>query len=130
MSSFTSETLRASFAVGDTVFYSYKEYVEYGYYHEAVLNRDGYGSITEIDYENLKVNILKVDSNATYETTKVIFDFKTPGRAEFVLKKGFRPGQIVEYKDVCEIASLNGDEITLTNGKTFNRRNLKQVENS
>ena len=130
MSSFTSETLRASFAVGDTVFYEYKEYHEYGYYHSHVSVRKGYGSITEIDYENLKVNILKVDSNATYETTTIIFDFKTPGRADFVLKKGFRPGQVVEYKDVCEIVSVNGDEITLTNGKIFNRRNLKQVEDS
>lgn len=130
MSSFTPETLRASFAVGDTVFYSYKEYVEYGYYHEAVLNRDGYGSITEIDYENLTVNILKLDANVTYETPKVIFDFKNPGRSEFILKKGFRPGQFVEYKDICSIESVNGDEITLTNGKTFDRRNLKQVEDS
>ena len=102
----------------------------YGYYQEAVIKRDGYGSITEIDYENLKVKILKVDVNTTYETGTVIFDFKKPGKPEEFLKKAFRPGQVVEFKDVCEIASVNGDEITLTNGKTFDRRNLKQVEDS
>jgi hypothetical protein len=130
MSSFTPETLRASFAVSDTVFYEYKEYHEYGYYHSHVSVRKGYGSITEIDYENLTVSIQKLDADATHDANTVVFDFKITGRAEFVLKKGFRPGQIVEYKDVCEIASINGDEITLTNGKTFDRRNLKQVEDS
>jgi hypothetical protein len=130
MSSFTSETLRANFAVGDTVFYEYKEYNEYGYYHAHISVIKGYGSITAIDYENLTVNILKVDSNATYETPTVVFDFKKAGRDEFVLKKGFRPGQVVEFTDVCKIASVNGDKITLTNGKTLNRRDVKQVEDS
>ena len=83
MSSFTSETLRANFAVGDTVFYSYKECHMYGYYQEAVIKRDGYGSITEIDYENLKVKILKVDVNTTYETGTVIFNFKSNSSTNF-----------------------------------------------
>ena len=130
MSSFTSETLRANFAVGDTVFYSYKEYFEYNYYQSYVKTCEGYGYIKEINYENLTVNIVKVDANIKIESETVLFDFKKPGEPEKLLKKGFRPGQVVEFKDVCEIVSVNGDEITLANGKTFNRRNLKQVEDS
>jgi hypothetical protein len=130
MSSFTSETLRANFAVGDTVSYSYKEYVEHSYYQSYVKTREGYGYIKEIDYENLIVEIVKVDANIKMESETVIFDFKKPGEPEKLLKKGFRAGQVGEFNDVCHIASVNVDEITLTNGKTFNRRNLKQVEDS
>ena len=126
----TPETLRANFAVSDTVFYYYKERIEHSYYQSYEKTREGYGYIQKIDYENLIVEIVKVDANIKMESETVIFDFKKPGEPEKLLKKGFRPGQVVEFKDVCQIASVNGDEITLTNGKTFNRRNLKQVEDS